>query len=506
MKSRSLTLILLLAFGLRLIALNSRPLWYDEAFAVLFSEKGLNAMLKGTLTPVNGVAADVHPLLYYTTLDGWMRIVGQSPAAVRMYSVLLGMATLGMLYLLGRDLFDERTGLVAVLIAAVAPFDVQYSQEARMYALLGLLLVAATWCFVRGWRTGAARYWVAFGVLSGLAMYAQQLAAFYLMALGLIPFLARRRDMLVRTMLAAGLALLLYLPWLVNLPSQLGKVGNYWIPAPTALQPLITVWSFIFADMETRSAPAVIMSLLTLVLLLVFLVYRALHTLCRSGPDRAPLAFALWLAAVPLALMWLVSQWRPVYLTRALLPSGLMLYVALAWLLTRARLPGPIVVVIVIPWAATIGLGLYALYTWNTFPRPPFEAADQAIAAQRTDGDQIVHANKLTMLPMVYYDRVLPQSYVRDVPGSGEDTLARPTQEVLNLLADDCVAAAAKGSARIWFVIFQRQIDEMQGHPPDLQWLNTHYHRQNILYFSDLLVYLYDQPDPVARNARCEGT
>src|ERR1044071_9403088 len=179
-----LLLILLLALGLRLIALGSRTLWYDEAFAVLFSEKGLNAMLYGTLTPAGGAAADVHPLLYYTTLGDWMAIFGQSPVAVRMYSVLLGVATVGMLYVLTNELFGERTALTAALIAAVAPFEVQYSQETRMYALLGLLLVSVTWCFVRGWRTNKIGYWIAFGVLASLAMYTQQLAAFYLAALG----------------------------------------------------------------------------------------------------------------------------------------------------------------------------------------------------------------------------------------------------------------------------------------------------------------------------------
>ena len=69
----SLLAMLLLAFLLRVLNLNGRALWYDEAFAVLFSEKGLNAMLYGTLTPAGGAAADVHPLLYYTSLDGWMR-------------------------------------------------------------------------------------------------------------------------------------------------------------------------------------------------------------------------------------------------------------------------------------------------------------------------------------------------------------------------------------------------------------------------------------------------
>ncbi|MBI5715349.1 MAG: hypothetical protein HZC38_18280, partial [Chloroflexi bacterium] len=76
-------LITLLAFSLRVINLNVRPLWYDEAFAVLFAEKGFSAMLYGTLTQVQGAAADVHPIAYYAGLNLWMQLVGQSPFAAR---------------------------------------------------------------------------------------------------------------------------------------------------------------------------------------------------------------------------------------------------------------------------------------------------------------------------------------------------------------------------------------------------------------------------------------
>jgi uncharacterized membrane protein len=501
-----LMLILLLALGLRLIALNSRPLWYDEAFAVLFSEKGLSAMLYGTLTPANGVAADVHPLLYYTILGGWMNIFGQSPFAVRLFGAFAGLLTIAVLYRLTRDLFDERTGLVAALIAAVAPFHVQYSQEARMYSLLGLLLIGATWCFVRGWRIGSARYWVAFGALAGLSMYTQQLAAFYLLAPGLLPFLARRRDRVGPVLLSALLALLIYLPWLVNLPSQLRKVGAYWIPRPAPGELLLTLWKYTYADLEVHAPLIALLSLTTIGVLLVFLIYRAQAALRYQNRTSASLALALWLAGGPIVLMWLVSQWRPVYLARALLPSGLMFYVVLAWLFTRARLPRLVLAVPLSLWLCTVAAGLYGLYTWETFPRPPFDAADQAIAGRWQPGDRVVHANKITMLPMVYYNRALAQFYVRDIPGSAEDTLARPTQEALQLLADECIAAAAKGSARIWFAIFQEQIAQQGGQSPELNWMNTHYRAVGSETFNDLLIYRFEQPDDVARRAECEGT
>jgi hypothetical protein len=45
---RFMLAVLLVAFGLRLVNIASRTLWYDEAFAVLFAEKGLDAMLYWT--------------------------------------------------------------------------------------------------------------------------------------------------------------------------------------------------------------------------------------------------------------------------------------------------------------------------------------------------------------------------------------------------------------------------------------------------------------------------
>ncbi|MCJ7811132.1 MAG: hypothetical protein MUP62_02910, partial [Dehalococcoidia bacterium] len=65
LRSRPWVGILFLGLAARLPGLQSRPLWYDEAFAVLFSSKGPAAMLRGTLAVEGGVAADVHPILYY---------------------------------------------------------------------------------------------------------------------------------------------------------------------------------------------------------------------------------------------------------------------------------------------------------------------------------------------------------------------------------------------------------------------------------------------------------
>ncbi len=507
-----LTLILLLAFALRLINLGGRSLWYDEAFAVLFAEKGLSAMLYGTLTPVAGGAADIHPLLYYTLLNVWMNVVGQSPAAVRLLNVLIGTATVGLIYLLARDLFDRKTGLAAAFIAAIAPFHVQYSQETRMYALLGFLLTAATWCFIRAWsNTSDSRletsrirrwgYWIAFGVLAGLAMYTQQLAAFYLVALGLVPLMTRRRDMTLGMMVGAVVAVVVYLPWLVNLPGQLAKVSSYyWLEKPSIATPLLTIRSFLVANMDLPSPASMIAffgGLFIVVLLLVQVMMFMRQPKTRA--QRKLILLVLWLAAMPPVLMWLVSQVQPLYLERSLLPSALMLYVALAWLFTRSGMPRVIVSVIGGVGLLLVGIGLYYHYTYASFPYSPFQQAETYISDNWQEGDVVVHQNKLTALPGIYYQRDLPQYFIGDKAGSSDDTLALPTQETLKIMADACVQAAAHEGKRVWWVVFSRAETEYEAAgrtelKEAVTWLGEHYKIASREAFNDLIVVLYDYP------------
>ncbi len=495
-----LLFILLLALALRLVNLGGRSLWYDEAFAVLFSEKGLSAMLYGTLTPVAGGASDIHPLLYYSTLNVWMALFGETAFAVRLLSVVLGAATVGMMYVLAKELFSEKTALATAFITAVAPFHVQYSQETRMYALLGFLLVTATWCFIKGWR-GNARWWLAFGLLAALAMYTQQLAAFYLAALGLVPLVTRHWKQFRYTVLGAVIAVIVYLPWLVNLPGQFHKIQSYyWIDKPGLGVLLRTMFSFLVVNLDipkSSFAPALIVAAVLVIFLVVqIIVY--LHQR-RAKPDRKPLFFVLWLAVIPVVLMWLVSQIQPVYLERSLLPSALMLYLALGWMFASSRMPRVVAGVVGIIGLGLVAIGLYYQYTWATFPNSPFQSAAEYIRANWQSGDIVVHQNKISALPMIFYDRDLPQRFIGDTPGSADDTLALPTQQALNLFANACVQSATQGSPRIWWVVFdfaEQQYaaanrSELQ---TQLDWLNAHYTALSTEKLNDLDVVLFGNP------------
>lgn len=495
-----LVLILVLAFGLRVIALETRSLWYDEAFSVLFVRSGLDAMLDATIN--GGLGAEIHPMLYYVTLGGWMQIFGESASAVRLWSGIAAVLTVGVAYLVGRDLFrDPRTGLAAALLTAISPFHVQYSQETRMYSLMALLLLAATWCFVRGWRSGAWSWWIGFGLLAALAMHTQQLAAMYLVTLGLIPLVARKRDQFIRVLVGAIIAFALYLPWIiVSFSSQFDQLRTYWVERPNLARPLLTLRSFLSFNGDFPP-PASMLAFLGALFVTLFLAIQAVIFLrSRRRRDRRPLLFALWLAFVPMALLWLVSQVQPVYIERALLPSALAFYLALAWLFTRSGTPRPVLAVLGVIVLALSGVGLYYHYTWNTFPNSPFQEAAEYVGAEWQAGDVVVHQNKLTALPMRYYDAGLEQRYLRDLPGAGSDTLALATQRTLDFYADECIQTASGGANRLWLVMFvdaprQYEAAGVTEIRDMLAWLETHYTPAGVQTFNDLDVYLFEDGD-----------
>jgi len=499
----ALLLILLLALVLRLISIHAHTLWYDESFAVLFAEKGVSAMVYGTLAPVEGGAADIHPLLYYTTLNIWMSIFGQNPVVVRLWSVILGLLTIMLVYAIGTRLFSRRAGLASAFIIAIAPFHVQYSQEVRMYSLLGLLLMGVTWCYLQATRQETKHRWMwwgAFGVLAGLSMHTQQLAAFYLVAIGLVPFISRNRRDIIGMIAGAGIAFIVYLPWLINIPSQLQKVNSYyWIAPPDGIKLLVTLRSFLNVHLDIP-APASLITLLGALFLFLFFIIQVVIYLRKprraSDSDKQSLYFVLWLFAFPILLMWGVSQIQPVFLERGLLPSALMLYIGLGWLFTRSGLPTVIACVLAIVGLLLSAVGLYYQYTWDTFPNSPFNEATNYIDNNRGTSEVVFHMSKLSMLPMTYYDRELPQRYLRDVPGSSEDTLALPTQEVMNLYADACVMEAVADMDGVWLVVFERVADQYAAvgrtDLTDVQdWLGENFTFEQEYVFNDLLVYHY---------------
>ncbi len=144
--ARSL-LLLLTALGifLRFWEIGRDNLWNDEMLSVKYAKLPVHE----TIYQLNKYSA--HPPLYFWLLHLWMWLFGTSESAIRSLGAVFGIITIPLVYLVGKQIFNWRTGLIAAFLFTINPFQIRYAQEARAYTLLvfvALLTLLALYNYV----------------------------------------------------------------------------------------------------------------------------------------------------------------------------------------------------------------------------------------------------------------------------------------------------------------------------------------------------------------------
>jgi uncharacterized membrane protein len=214
--------ILAIASGLRAWRLGQLSFWYDEVVTMRLAEAPTAAALIDRLLQIDATRALLHPLL----LQGWVRLFGTSEAAGRAFSVLCGVATVGLVWWIGRLVFDGQTGLWAAWLAALSPPLVSYSREVRMYALL-VLMTCVCWGLLLSlrWNSRARRGHRPPGSLLRVVAYSLSLTALLYshplgllmaatLALGSLVFVGHFFGDWRRCLVVHLAALLLAFPWI----------------------------------------------------------------------------------------------------------------------------------------------------------------------------------------------------------------------------------------------------------------------------------------------------
>jgi len=135
--------ITLIGGGLRVLLLDQKGLWLDEAFSVWLANHSVVDMLQWI------IKVDQHPPLYYLLLHSWISRIGDTPYDVRLLSALFGAGTIPVMYLIGKRISGAVVGLAAAGFLAFSPFHIYYAQEARMYTLLTFNAAAAIYALAR---------------------------------------------------------------------------------------------------------------------------------------------------------------------------------------------------------------------------------------------------------------------------------------------------------------------------------------------------------------------
>ena len=235
---------LLVANALYLFRIGAAPLWYDEAASHWIAGLPLARLIAAT-------AGDTHPPLYYLLLAPVVRLFGASPVALRIPSALFALCTLYIVREIARELkFARSAQLIAFGLMMLSPFQLHYAQEARMYALLQLLVLSAT---LAALRTQLLR----FSLLSALALWTHNYGLFYLavncgvLAWAVWKTRPRPRPVFETALVVAlvgGAALLMWVPWAVVLYGQMRTIaGGYWIMPVTPGAMIFALLNLLYA-------------------------------------------------------------------------------------------------------------------------------------------------------------------------------------------------------------------------------------------------------------------
>lgn len=209
-----LALVLLLGWALRTHDLEVRSLWEDEGWTMLLSAgPGLGDVART-------MAADQHPPLYFMIFRVWRNVTGETEFAGRYLGVLTGMIAVAAVYPLGRALFGVRTGVLAVLLLALADLHIDLSQEVRHYSLLATGVVLSSLFYVRWRRRPGRANRIGYVLATLLLLYTHYLGAYLVLVQALHMLLTLRGRRLAEGAFLLGAVGLGFLPWLPVMVDQ----------------------------------------------------------------------------------------------------------------------------------------------------------------------------------------------------------------------------------------------------------------------------------------------
>ena len=427
--------VCLVGFVARFYGIDNMPFWLDEVTTVTRSSLPFWGMVTDSLA--------AHHLPSYFAIAAIFGHYGMSEFVLRLPSAVFGAASCGVLFLIGRTLGGWRCGLVAGLLLALSPLQVQYGQEARSYTFVILMMAIGFLGLVelardpRGaslpFRSAGARVapWIIYtlGTIGALNVLSTAFFWFISANLAAIAILLDktidRARFLKRWLTAQAIVLLFTLPWFgamdVFTGGQMTNATN-WVPGIT-FHSFFSVLGSLYLMRVSRLInfhlfPAAIPGFGALVIVLAILGLARLRSWGQEGTSSEPgqarsrtLLLALTIVAtVPPVTILLISIVKPLWMPRYLLWSSVpfLVFVGLGISqLPRRWQTGAAVAVVVL---ATFNLAPY--YRAETKPR--WDLAGTSLVKLMQPGDIVLVPDGLPVYMMNFFlsrhGQVIPAS------------------------------------------------------------------------------------------------
>ena len=468
----ALAAITLIGLGLRIWNLKRESPWWDEVASLKF----LDAPTLTAFLRQERITDPAMPPVYFVIEYYWSRLVGTATPNVRLLSVLFGLLTIQMLFLLTRRLFGTTAGLMASLFLALSLLHVYYSQEIRVYALVPLLSLFSMYTFIGVLEQRRRVWWVAHIAANLLLVFTHLFAVLLIPVQGCFLLLYHRREKrVVRAwMLSHVIIAALLSAWVLTIDTRTAGEATSWIAKP-GLREIGMTWLVFAGGRASNENPAthlpsgmsldIPLAALLLLLILWFAWKRPVSpplkgdlggcvdsrtdTIGVSHPPKSPFKgglACLYRSRVVLLLMWLVIPpavlcvvsyvARPCFMYRYVLYSSLPVYMLAGAAVTSMRSLRTRTTVAVV--AAL--LYAYQLSALAAGPfRPDWQSVSRYLETNASPDDSILVFQDINLIALEF-NSALPKSQMRHIPVWSE--LCGP------------VMAAHTAGRDVWFVVW----------------------------------------------------
>lgn len=327
--------------------------------------------------------------LYYVMMHGWVRLAGETPAMLRLPSLVAMACAAGFTALVGQRLFNSHAGLIAGIAFAIMPVVCRYAQEARPYAFAVAAATLATLLLLVALDHPRWPYWLMYAGAVVLTAFLHLVAVVVLAAHVLLLWLRyQKSDRDVRLWKSIG-AFALILAFVM----PLGQAGSgqssaiEWIKADRAA--VVTLPVRLFGSYAVAAAFAG-MALLAIV------------TLPSARRRRVAVTLLVWALAPPI-ITYLTFPLLHLFLYRYLLftlPAWALLAAGgiygIAHAVSRRSWPQLLIAAVALPALVLLTLPAHQAARARIVPgEPDYQAAAQTILADLRPDDGIVFAGNI---------------------------------------------------------------------------------------------------------------
>ncbi len=311
-KSEKIILYIILSVGLllRFYHLTFQSLWLDELHTMIEADPKLS--FKDLFNYLS--CCDQHPPLFFLLEKILFMIFGHSEWVARGLTAVAGTVSVWAMFLLGKELFNTKTGLTAAAFTSVNYFGIFYSQEARGYILAFLFAILSFLYLVRLVKNPARKEILLFSLFTLLMMFSHYYGLFVAFSeaviLGTLWLLEKeRKSILFKSILGSflliGLVYSIWAPFILDMK----LIRSFWI---TDVSPnFATDYFFEYFGNSDLLKP----------FLLLFLIGYFVQLFVVKGTIKdQPFLFGFFIIAGWIFITYLIPYLRSIYVVPMLFP------------------------------------------------------------------------------------------------------------------------------------------------------------------------------------------